>query len=63
LSFEQCCDACADRLLVVHDDDADHVPRAIVGSVTVTSKPPPVAGQAEKVPPASVARSRMPARP
>ena len=56
-------EARADRLLVVCDQRADHGAASTVGSVMSTSKPPPSAGPEEKVPPASVARSRIPISP
>ena len=51
----------ADDLLVVGDDHADHAP--FLGSVAVTSQPPPGLGPASSVPPSRAARSVMPATP
>ena len=60
LGVEDHLQAGADDLLVVGDDDADHAP--FLGSVAVTSQPPPV-GPASSVPPSRAARSAMPATP
>ena len=54
----------AHDLLVVDDERADHDDASpVAGSVASTAKPPPSAGPYESVPPAIVARSRMPTRP
>ena len=63
LGLEERGEACAYGLLVVGDQSADHGAAWVVGSVMSTSKPPPCAGPEEKVPPASVARSRIPISP
>ena len=63
LGLEQRGEACADGLLVVGDQGADHGAASVVGSVTSTSKPPPGAEPERKVPPARVARSRIPISP
>ena len=62
LGREQRGEALADDLLVVGDERPDHVVGP-VGRVTSTTKPPPSAAPHENVPPAIVARSRIPTRP
>ena len=53
----------AHDLLVVGDERADHDAAPAMGRVTSTTKPPPSAAPHENVPPAIVARSRIPTRP
>ena len=50
-------------LVVVGDERADHDASSSSGNVTSTSKPPPSAAPHEKLPPAIVARSRIPTSP
>jgi hypothetical protein len=58
---DQSAQARADQRLVVGEDDVDgHRAGAGSGSRAVTRKPPPGRGPAEKSPPSSAARSRMP---
>jgi len=52
-----------ERLVVGEDDLDDHRTGAGTGSRAATRKPPPGCGPAEKSPPSSAARSRMPVIP
>ena len=63
LGLEERSESRAHGLLVVDDESPDRHGAPAVGSITCTSKPPPSACPAEKVPPASAARSRMPRSP
>jgi hypothetical protein len=63
LRLEERSESRAHGLLVVDDESPDRQGALSVGSTTCTSKPPPSASPAEKVPPASTARSRMPRSP
>src|SRR5579862_292963 len=60
--FQQHPQALADQVLVVGDQDADHVGSPI-GRRAVTVNPPPGRGSARSSPPNTATRSRMPASP
>ncbi len=63
LRAEQRGESLSHDLVVVGDQRPDHEPSPSVGSSTSTTKPPPSAAPQENVPPAIVARSRMPTIP